>query len=567
MIPRSRGTTQLALVLLACSACGEDGPTAVPAAQPDASSAPSPATADVRDASSLSASDAGRPVLGPPPALADAGPLPQVDAGTAPPRDAAPNDATCGTCAPHESCDKATGQCVDKYQPWQLDCARLPASTTCQGGPREVLLVTGSAGAVAMFDPGDGHFLGYFSRQDLGRDHSFVQAAQGPDQCLYMLDTTSHELQRWSPDGADRGTLHLPGSAAPQSITFSEDRLYLASDDQIQRLTLDGKSDGEFALPGRQLIVNRDGSFLVRQRDALVHLADATGSKEGRTVLAALASSGQVAYAGGGHALLAEYGADKLSYIELETGATKSDEALFLSPFGVAQLGDGKRLVTGMGITVGVAEPGDLAGATEAYAPYAIQGTRLSYIGRACLPEQFVRAQQPDAPLTDCTAPAGATVLAETFDDGDLTDWTAVDGAASWTVETKSASPSLSLGASGALQRDVGVTRPSFLSYRVRITDPGVDQYSPAVSLRSVEGARQLFVGSGSIAPEGTDWFEVQVRDIDWTKGTYDVYTVVAGSCMRAIDDRAFEPKPGKLVLELYQDELGASQLDDIVVK
>lgn len=565
MLQCARRACRLTLVLFACSACGEEAPSL----QSDAGRAPAPATAEVHDASSTSDADASKPMTGKTgPNPTDAGEPHRVDVDSATPTgDAAAPASTCGSCAPHESCEPSTGQCVDKYRPWQLDCGFLPTSTTCQGGPREVLLVAASGGAVAMFDPEDGHFLGFFTRQDLGRDHNFVEATQGPDQCVYLLDTMSHKVQRWSPEGADRGTLELPGSAEPQSITFDQSRLYLASDDQIQRLTLDGKPDGDFALSGRQLLVNSDGSFLVRQRDALVHLADASGSQDGRTVLAALASSGQVAYAGNGHALLAEYGADKLNYVELETGATKSEQALFLSPFGVAQLGNGKRLITGMGITVGVAEPGDLAGATEAYAPYAVQGTRLSYVGRACLPEAFVSARQPDAPLIDCKAPAGSSVFAETFDDRNLTDWTAIDGASSWTVETQGASPSLSLGASGALRREVGDTRPSFLSYRVRITDPGVDQYSPAVSLLSVDGARQLFVGSGTVSPDGTDWFEVQVRDIDWTRGTFDVYTVVGGKCSRALDDRPFEPKPGKLVLELYQDELGASQLDDIVIQ
>jgi hypothetical protein len=168
--------------------------------------------ADVADAGSTSFLDAKAPATVPDPRMADAHAAPVAEAGSVVPASAAGGTvSTCGSCASHEFCDVPTGHCVDKYQPWQLDCAQLPTSTTCQGGPREVLLVAHSLGAVSMFDPTDGHFLGFFSRQDLGRDRSFVQAAQGPDQCIYLLDTTTHDLQRWATNGASMGVLELPG--------------------------------------------------------------------------------------------------------------------------------------------------------------------------------------------------------------------------------------------------------------------------------------------------------------------------------------------------------------------
>jgi hypothetical protein len=133
--------------------------------------------------------------------------------------------------------------------------------------------------------------------------------------------------------------------------------------------------------------------------------------------------------------------------------------------------------------------------------------------------------------------------------------------------ETSKCEPKLVARQAGTLQRELGAARPSFLSYRVRIVDSDPHGYSPEISLRTVDGARVLFVGAGSVAPEGTDWFEVQLRDIDWTHGTFDIYTVVDGKCQRVSDDRAFEPKPGNLSLALYEDELGAAQLDDLVIQ
>jgi hypothetical protein len=574
MAQRSLRLSLLALALLAGSACDEEAPVPAPTTvTADAGTSHGSATAEAQDAGTTSRADAGAADAAPRSTTGDAGSPPGVDGGNTPAANGGPTPAsTCGRCASHEFCDPASSQCLDKYQPWQLDCAHLPASTTCQGGPREVLLVAASQGAVAMFDPEDGHFLGFFSRQDLGRERNFVQAAQGPDQCVYLLDTTTHELARWSPDGVAKGTLQLAGSAEPQSFTFTADSLYLASDDQISRLTLDGKLDAELALTGRQLLVGRDGSFLVRQRDALLHLADASGTQEPRTVLAGLAASGQVAYTGDGYALLAEYGNNTLDYVELETGASKRDQAPSFSPFGIAQLGNGKRLFTGMGTTVASADPGDLEGATDAYATYAIQGTRTSYIGRACLREEFVAAQQPAPAVTDCSAPTGPTLFAENFDDGNLADWTALDGAAMWTVKPGTTSPSLSLGvsgmlASGTLQRDIGATRPHFVSYRVRVVDPDHNGYSPEVSLHTVDGSRPLSVGSGTLAPDDAGWFEVQVRDIDWTAGTFDVYTVVAGKCERVSVGRSFEPGAGNLTLALFEDELAGALLDDIVIK
>lgn len=568
MIARSRRPTQLALVLLACSACGEDGPTAAPTAQPDASSTPSSATADVRDASSTSSADAGRPTVGPTSPLADAALPTRVDAGrAAPTHDAGTSGSACGSCAPHESCEKASGQCVDKYQPWQLDCAHLPASTTCQGGPREVLLVTGSAGAVAMFDPDDGHFLGYFSRQDLGNDRQFIQAAQGPDQCIYLLDASTRALTRFTADGVAKGSLELPDSTEPHSITFSQDRLYFASDDQIRRLTLEGKPDGELAVPGRQVLVGTDGSLVVRQLDTLLHLASADGSQEPRTILAGLGSNGQVSYAGAGHALLADYGEAKLNDVELETGVTKSEGTHQYWPFGVAQLKNGNRLFTGKGAFVAIAESGKFEDARDVYPEYAIQGSVKSYIQRACLPEAFVRAQQPDAPLANCSAPAGPNLFTETFDDQDLSDWEALEGAAMWTVKAAGESPALSLGPSGTLRRDLGAARPTFVSYRARIVQAAVRGFSPTVSLRTEDSLKSLLVDTGAIVAEGPKWVEVQVRDIDWTAGTYDIYTVVDGKCQRAVDDRVFDASAGNLTLQLYEAQDGAALLDDIVIK
>ncbi|HEX6245095.1 MAG TPA: hypothetical protein VFZ61_29440, partial [Polyangiales bacterium] len=88
---------------------------------------------------------------------------PAVDGGSA-------DAAETGACTPG-----ANGCPADPLAPFKLDCANLPSNGVCVGGPREVLLVTEETGVITMFDPADGHYLGFFKRRSAKYNINWIE--------------------------------------------------------------------------------------------------------------------------------------------------------------------------------------------------------------------------------------------------------------------------------------------------------------------------------------------------------------------------------------------------------
>lgn len=353
---------------------------------------------------------------------------------------------------PEDAGDPCTGlscQGGDPLAPFALDCAALPANGTCQGGPREVLLVSATNGLVAMFDPEDGQFAGYFKRAS-DPTSDFKLATQGPDQCIWSL-TEDDELgiQRWNTDGSFKDAplelTYIPRSDGPDdlavrsplALAFSADRAFVSSEygdpPRLTRWTLDGKLDGIVAEDERftSMIVLGDGSIVVADDDRARVARIPAGGGEAIPILGELPWPSQVSYAGDGSLLVTDsnLGSPPVYRVEIESGLAQPvypNRSSFTNRYGLAPLRNGKWLITGGEFLVSVLDP-DSTNPTGQYEvvwdDLAVDTRNMRYVGRACLSEEFVASRAPKPPNNTCIdPPAGPSIFAEDFEgDGEFT--------------------------------------------------------------------------------------------------------------------------------------------------
>ncbi|MDB4973224.1 MAG: hypothetical protein JWN48_1565 [Myxococcaceae bacterium] len=542
--------------------------------------------------------------------------------------------SSCGACASDQACDPVGGKCVDKEQPFQLDCAHLPSDGVCQGGPREVLLASMSTGQIAMLDPQDGKYLGLFKRpsqRSRDRDHAFRQATQGPDQCIWSVteDTreTLHAVQRWNTDGSLRDEIIPRGKymrgerdrlSRSRALAFDAQHVYVASGDDDQPHVSRFKLDGSFEVELNQasalsLLLLGDGSLLTGGlHDVQRWPADGSAPT---TVLSEKAE--QLWYLGHGEIALSQLYdydlyrvgiasgvASHVSAVEPESGATVYD---------VAQLGNGRWLYGANYVSDNDDDAGELLSldpsqgglknATQLYhlgnRPRRNPGVFMHF-GRACLPNEVVTPTPvitPAVPVAQCDqVPAGAALLSDNFDTGafagvggarNYKGWSDATGASPQleldTTEHVSGTRSLRISpkdddvlVDGAHRAFAGGIKPSYIGYWAKL---GADSRGWLYfQLTGSEAAHDgVYLTSSSVQTTTTklnstvpdhSWVRIQLRNIDWTKRTYDLYV----NCERVESDVLFTPEAGEdlRALDVYIRYTGTDTvpafLDDVVV-
>jgi hypothetical protein len=592
-----------------------DGGGSASASQRDAA----PPTESSVDAASQ-ATDAGAPAAAPTADAAPSGPLAPADAGALH-QDAAsslPKPRECPPCADGTVCDPAAGACVDQGAPWQLDCSELPSDGTCEGGPREVLLATSAGGLTLMLDPQDGHFLGYLKRQSQ-RDTSsggYVQITQGPDQCLwsvndgYPSDGLARAVERWNTDGSFRDDIIPRGKfkrgerdrlAHARALAFTPDRVYVGSDTGVSRYKLDGSFDAE-VLPdveAEALLAFADGTLITTGSAVQRWLP---GSTEPLPVLTE--PTEQLWYIGGG-ALLTIARSEALMYrVDIGSGVaseTATADAAYLK-YGFAPLGNGSWLIASTARDPFVRDPllalpegSKLVEIPKNPAIDLDYGLRM--VGRACLPSRVVDAVTvAEPPVASCDEPAGPTLYAEDFETGDFRGSGITRSFNGWT-ETTSYLPrseidgttaargmrSLRVSPKAEERYESGVRhtfdnlKPSYIGYWVKF-DPAQQGWAAFQTSGSESSHETITIHADGLSTYESDvagatnpdtWVRVQLRDIDWERGTYDLYV----DCERLADDILLDPEAGRSLTEIdlfvgleNTNELPAF-FDDIVIK
>lgn len=471
------------------------------------------------------------------------------------------------------SCDTSTHTCIDPYRPFQLDCANLPTKGKCEGGPREVLLATHESGLIAMLDPVDGHFLGYFKRNDLplsADTDPYWFATQGPDQCIWTVREGEGGISRWDTEGAFVDTIIKPGDnydgaddvvQDPRSIAFTEDSVYVAStygypEARIVRYDLAGKFDKIVLDDGTEptsLLVTGDGSLIVADDSTKsVSLLPADGSPTVPVIGNIWA--GQLAYAGGGRILVPDMTlAEKVFSVDLAT-----QQAQGVKPFtssavnvrGVAQLANGQWLISGSDdVKIAALDPASTnpTGQLEIVwdDPAIEYAGSFKSIGRACVSEAFVAAQASKPAETSCPgAPAGVALLDASFEGGGLEGFVAepsTDSTVTVDATTGADSTTHSLKITGGSSFRSGVAqtfsslKPSYIGYFMKLET--VEEHwtgylafknsSTEASLGGVLVAYDsltAFEGRVSVPITANTWVRIEMRNIDWTKRSYDLY-------------------------------------------
>lgn len=535
-------------------------------------------------------------------------------------------DGTCVECTNQDAsrcvgattCDTATHTCVDKYQPFELDCARLPENGTCNGGPREVLLATHASGLIAMLDPNDGHFLGYYKRNDLpiaaGTDPYWF-ATQGPDQCIWTVREGDGGISRWN-EGALVDTIIKTGQnyvgqddvlQDPHSIAFTDTSVYVAStygwpNARITRYGLDGTFDKIVLDDGsvtNSLLVTRDGSLIISDSDARrVALLPADGG----ALVPVLGDvrPGQLAYAGNGQILVSDTTlAEKVYRVSVSDGMAKGVKPFTSSAAnvrGVAPLDNGKWLICGSdAVKIAALDPeatnpsGNLATVWDDPAiEYA--GSFVS-IGRACLSEAFVTAHAPRPAETTCpAAPVGVPVLEANFEDGDLEGFVN-QGNSNVTVEidattgANATTHSLKIRGGSAFRSGVTHTfasiKPSYIGYYMKLETvdtrfTGYFVFKSDASNSSLGGvvaqydSLTAFEGRVEVPVTPGKWLHIELRNIDWSERTFDLYV----DCVRAAEDLPIPSDVGDAIdrLDLFNNlrdttATPAVWFDEIVIR
>jgi hypothetical protein len=345
---------------------------------------------------------------------------------------------------------------VDPLAPFALNCASLPSGGTCEGGPREVLLIMEESGVIAMFDPTDGHFLGYFKRPAASywasgtEDHEF--ATQGPDQCIWTAGGEDG-IQRWNTDGTFRDAPlkphFLPVSGGPDeaalqgehTFAFTANKLYVNSTsgypkERVLAYNLDGNFDKialeeEFGI--QSLLVLGDGSFLVADddRNRVVRIPAAGGAPV--PVLGGVEWPGQISYAGASKLLVADITlGNSVFEVNIETMIAREifpQSESSSNKYGIAALRNGKWLLTGGQFLVSALDPASTNPSGQNTLIWdeatldnvdAVDSVNFQHIGRACLPTALVesRASKP-ANNTCIQPPAGPVLFEEDFEGSD----------------------------------------------------------------------------------------------------------------------------------------------------
>lgn len=546
---------------------------------------------------------------------------------------------------------------ADPLAPFALDCANLPSNGVCQGGPREVLLVTEESGVILMFDPTDGHFLGYFKRQaasywDRGTGE-YQFATQGPDQCIW---TSSGDLgiERWNADGTFRDMPFkphfVPVSGGPDrdvlqgahTFAFTADEVFVnsTSGDPNQRVLaykLDGTFDRivhEDDLGILSLLVLGDGSLLIAdgRRDRVVRIPAAGGAAI--PVLGGVEWLGQISYAGGGELLVVEsdLGRSPLYSVSIETMMARQifpQSESSTNMWGVAALHNGKWLFTSGEFLVSALDPAS-TNPTGQHVPAwdeeaddrtgAIKSLNFRRIGRACLPTDLVQSRASKPANDTCIEPPDGPVLfSEDFESpGDFTgsgtgrhynafyDRGAsgvttilgpgpTDGVAENDTRTLQIFGAGTVGSGDDEQNwKTGLVatfaggQPKYASYRVYVPAAVDDQSlgylmmdNATVNTYQYDYLAAAFVyngyargGNSNAASEQPDkagkWVRVELRDIDWTARTYDLYV----DCQRVTEGVPLPAGFGDSIdrinlfnATLAPDDYTVAWYDDILIK
>jgi len=479
------------------------------------------------------------------------------------------------------TCDVSTHTCIDPYQPFQLDCANLPTKAKCNGGPREVLLATHQSGLIAMLDPVDGHFLGYFKRNDLplsADTDPYWFATQGPDQCIWSVREGEGGISRWDTEGAFVDTIIKPGDnydgaddlvQDPQSIAFTEDSVYVAStygypEARIVRYDLAGKLDKIVLDDGTEptsLLVMGDGSLVVADDSTRsVSLLPADGSPTVPVIGNIWA--GQLAYAGGGRILVPDMTlAEKVFRVDLATQHAQGVKPFTSSAVnvrGVAPLANGQWLICG-GDDVKIASLDPASKNPVGQVEIVWDDPAIAYaggflsIGRACLSEAFVAARASKPAETTCPGiPAGTALLDASFEGGGLegfvaessTDATvAVDATTGADGTTHSLKVTGGSGFRSGVAQAFSSIQPSYIGYFMKLetVEERLTGYFTFENSSTEAFMGGVLVAYNSLGAFGgrvdvpliaDKWVRIEMRNIDWAKRSYDLYV----DCVRVAE-------------------------------
>ena len=514
------------------------------------------------DAGPMAEPDAGQPDGGAP--THDAG----LDAGPEQPETCGIHDEICGgstpvcvdgacvecspdelgQCAAGEACDPLTHGCT-KNPPFALDCSDLPADGACHGGPREVLLAIEASGLVAMFDPGDGRFLGYF-KHAAPDQYNYWHVTQGPDQCIWTVNDTDYGLddqddsgvERWDTDGTFKDRILPRGRYfdgqddlinTPRHLAFSEGEVFVTSiygdpHPRVTRFELDGLSADE---KGKFDIVIDDGSkvssMIAFSDGSLAVVNDVTkrvervpaggGAPDPWFSLAESAwGVSQVAYAGGGQILVAEQGGE-VFLVQPDGKVAKHVMPMNADDFdlvGLALLGNGQWFFTTRS-GVSVLDPASTqpdGQHVSVFDDVAVSSRDFRYVGRACLSNEFVESRgMADAPVASCDEPEGLAILREDFENGAFSgvgtqrnfngfyerpqvdcdtlecaqEIDATLGADGTSRSMKIVSGTDNLNLRSGLQHELAHVKPSYVGYYVRVAD--ADTYAGEFALNAAD--------------------------------------------------------------------------------
>jgi len=504
-----------------------------------------------------------------------------VDDGGAPVDGGTPTDG--GSCTDGGNCINPN---ADPLAPFQLDCANLPSGAVCQGGPREVLLVTMESGTVVMFDPKDGHFLGYFKRPsadfNLSDVADHILTTQGPDQCIWSVSNDDRAgVQRWNTDGTFRDapleahSIDISGDRPDEashdvlSFAFTRDHVFVGSEfgrpkARIVRYTKEGKfvdviTDND--TQAESMLALGDGSLLVADGNtgALIRLPAREPGKEPatgavtKTYIQPLNGTSQIAYGGPGEVLVAQsdLGIEAAKRVNLATEAVGDVYPNLMettNQYGIAKLGNGRWIMSGGATGVISVDPvtKSPAGAfTNLFTDLNFDdgGRTTQQIGRACLSADFIAQHSVTAPTEDrcIDVPAGTALFSEDFETGDFT--TGANGPTyhgltqSTSVTGITASLENVTGGSRALKIQGGITRriqsglvatftrgqPTYIAYRFKV---GVE----ADLARGGEVSRGS-VAVISAADRGSDGYNVLLGSY-----TYNDYLNLLNSALPGVD-------------------------------
>ncbi|MDB4977810.1 MAG: hypothetical protein JWN48_6151, partial [Myxococcaceae bacterium] len=348
----------------------------------------------------------------------------------------------------------------------------------------------------------------------------------------------------------------------------------------ISRYLLDGTFDAEVGTKNvRSMLYTADGSLLTAGEDKLLRWP-ADGSAP-TTVLSE--NTQQLWYAGNGELITTELLTSEFYRVSIATGVASSFKGVGSSDnvSGLAALKNGRWLFTSddrLGLmsldpqAPGAAKPAllfSLQGSLQAYRGYFQQ------IGRACLPTEVVDNQpapEPPVPPERCDeVPAGAALLSEDFEQGAFSGtgtmrayhgWTEttvykplteldasehVGGARSLRVSAKATNEQYEVSGVAHLFPNI---KPSYIGYWVKGGGGGDHDDGAELRLQGTGHLDGVYLnGKGinthestvALAVDAGTWARIQLRDIDWTRRSYDLYV----NCMRVADDIQFEPEAG----------------------